>query len=1163
MARIDLVERAELIVGGESKTVLQISSTHGVDNPASSLNATIRHDQGGFTGTEAVAGRLGYRSYSSMGPIFGGAIDTDSIRWAQKSVSFTAVDQLRRLMEPTGIEDLSLVNTDPELPPTNERYAYGAFNKSDGQIVTELCALVGVTDVVIEDTGTLFATLAPSAASRWAVRLPSDQAPWALIEEIDTITGCVTFGGPDGRLWRVASSGLPAGFVARTFAEYADIGDGASRERGSSQQVINKVTVVGQSGIDGDGVPYAISASRTKISPYVPTPPGTREYTFQSDLIETEEIAGTCAEYLLAKKGRRTDTFTIPLVKGDATLRAGITVALDAPNTLEVTPTMLCRVVRVNHRFPPYKTTLTLEGSFGSEGTDPNQKPILSIGYTIVLNHLANGDTIAVVRLTSAGSVDPDGSIVLRTWTGDPTDPTPIGDGVEAVVVYNPLDADDPPTVTLTAQDDQGKVASATVPIIATPGNTYTRELWVADGTTLSHTVDEITWDEFDTPAVVIPEQAGDEYTLAAGADGTVNRVLADGTATAIPELTDTSALTISRDANGKETGVAWAGATDGRIGRSTDYGQTFVAVAPLPNGGRCNAIQESPYASGDVYAGGGHILYHSYGAGASWQPFYTNPDDTLLITRLASGIAASEGGDPADDRPVMWIAYTSAGAGGHAHRVVERGGTLEHTLPTGQGDPLDVVGLTISLDATRLFALDTGGDNGRAWVAPSLAGGDLTWRDNYDGVGVLGSPRHAIRDGIAPIVWGASAGAVWKTTDEGIGFYVIREVGAHMIGYGRLLLAVTPTAHGDLIWIGAVRNRAIGNVWVYTLADAGFSRAAHPITALGLVANQNVALLKADSGVLFSYGHSGEILGLGRGPSHADASWRSTDGGATWEALDTVSNVYAMAVGGGIAYAAGFKVLADGFQGSNLWRSDDDGATWALVDDIGVSATIVSMYNALAVDPNDGMRVAIKGVLHIGPNHDSGAGPGESFHLSEDGGATWAYTGYNAADQSNLARGEGLAFSPDGARLVWFSQDSTPHYARNGGLPTGSLSTATTALQDSDGIPFAHAPGVVYAYGASGVQASADGQLWTALYDTGRAPNSVAVDTRSFVPGDAENDWYALPGTNSSTTALARRAAAADAGNAWEDLTSLLSSAFPDLQFWAYREAAVRLEGA
>lgn len=866
MAHQRVYPRTELIVGGRFLVALESSNTHGYRNPSAGMTARVRPDAAGFTGAETIAIRRGYRSAASLRQRFGGTLNANSLRWAPQGVAFTGNGPLVRAQEATGIEDLALVPHGPDDRPTDERYAAAWIDATDGTIVAGLLALCGCPIGDIADTGTRFATLAPSVQSRYAVRLASDQPPWQLIEEIDRITGCRTFDGPDGRVYRIVASGLPSGSAARTYAQGADFkGEDASREF-SSAGVYNKVTVTGQSGILADGTPYSIVATRTKDSPYVPSPPGTREYTFHSDLIETEELAGAVAARLLADLGRRKESVALPLTKGDPNVAVGMTVAVVSA-ALGLTAATLLRVVEVQDRdgAAGYQTTLVLEGGAAAEGTDPNQAPIPAIAVEIELETDANGDPLAVVRFDSSGSMDPDGSIALREWDGDPVVPTPIGDGTTAVAVYSPLPDSPPPAVTLTVQDDLGKRASLTVAVVATADNAYTRELWLACGASLDYTEDQDTWVTYPVAAAVIAEQAGDEYQLAAGDDGAARRVLADGDATALGALSGVTAFFVSRDRKGAETGVAWAAASDGRVWRSVDKGLSWGAVAALPNGGRCNAIEESPYASGDVYAGGGNILYHSYDAGASWQPFYTHPNADYLITRIASGIAAGATDDPADDAPVLWLGF-SGPSGATEPRVVERGGALAHTLPTGAATPLDIVALTISLDAERLLLADPGDDGGRIWTAPTLTGGDLTPQPAYDAVKVeYGTPRHAIRDGRFPIAWGVSVDMAWKTTDEGGSFHPVRAiVGAgrsgRMVGYGRLRPAIAAqpglfyaSAAGEeralWLWNGTGNDDPPHNwqivafddsAWLPSITSGGGGSPAVPADALPVWANRD-----------------------------------------------------------------------------------------------------------------------------------------------------------------------------------------------------------------------------------------------------------------------------------------------------------------------------------
>lgn len=803
MARRDVYPRSELRVGGAVVTALQVQCTTGYRSPVATLTATVAPSVYGWRGDEAVRLALGYRA--GLTGRFGGKIKGNSLRWSPKGVSFRAVGPLSKTQKATGIEDPALAPTDPTLPPSTERWAYAAIDTTDGALVGDLLALCGIANASIADASVPFATLAPSLTSRYAVRLASDRAPYDLIKEIDVISGCQTFDGPDGRVTRIVASGLPSGSAARTFTEGVDFsGQNASRDW-SGDEVYNQITVIGQGLTDPEtGLSIPIKVTVSAPSPFVDDPPGTNEFVFQSDLIESYDVATALATRLLGEKNRRVELITLPLVTGDPSVWPGMTVAV-VSEALELDGSERCRVAEIQEsKSGPYKTTLILEMATAAQGTDPNQAPIVAIAYDLEFETTSDGDPIAVATFTSDGTRDPDGTIASLVWDGSPVVPTPIGDGSTAVAVYDPLPTDPPPTVTLTATDNLGRPASATVDVVATPANSFTRELWIAEGDKLAYTEDQAAYEEYAVNATTLPEQAGDEYTAAATAAGAAARVLADGAITALAALAAITALHVGRDRNGEETGIAWAGASDGRIWRSVDFGVSWVAVAALPNGGACRAIEESPYASGDVYAGGGNVLYHSYDAGASWQAFYTNPDATLTLTRFASGIAAGDPDDPGDDASLMWLGFASAGGTGSTGRVVERGGALGKALPGGDDEPLDVVGLTISLDARRIVVADT---LNRFWVADSATSGDLTplgeWAE-------LGDVRHIIRDGRYPIIWIASSTGTWKLVGEVGPPIRVRDEPAHMVAYGRLRRRI----------VGFTLRNAVGTGRVLYLGD-------------------------------------------------------------------------------------------------------------------------------------------------------------------------------------------------------------------------------------------------------------------------------------------------------------------------------------------------------
>ncbi len=1151
MAHTLVFPRAQLTVGGQSHTVFEAQATSGIRSPFATVSARVVPSGSAFRGDEAVRLDLGYLAAASVRSVGAGTLNQDTVKYGPQTVSFTAVGPLGRTQEPTGIEDASLANPDPTLPPTNERFAKGWVDTTDGAIVADILALYGITDVTIADSGTRFATLAPSPGSRYAVRLRSDEPGWTLIQELDKLTGYRTFDGPDGRVTRLPASGLPSGSPARTFTQGADFkGSDATRQR-SSDGVSNRVTVTGQSGILADGTPYAIGVTVDAPSPYVPTPPGYRETAIQSDLIETYDLASAIATRTLGEVNRRVETVTLPLARGDSGLYPGMTVAV-VSDALGLTAANLYRVVEAQHTYGAqgYQTTLTLQGGAASEGTDPNQAPLAAIDYALEIEGLANGDEVVIAALDGSGSHDPDGAIVAYAWSGTPVAPTPLGTGSAASAVYNPFPAT-PPTVTLTVTDDHGRTGSATRAITKAAGKAYTRDLWYCDGT-LHFSADQKTWRDYATAAIVIPEQAGDDYTLAASAAGVLARVLRDGTATAPSGPTGVTALTISRDRTGAETGVAWAAASDGRVWRSVDRGVSWAAVAALPNSGRCDAIEESPYSPGDLYAGGGNVLWHSYGAGASWEAFFTHPNPALIVARLASGVAA--GTDAGVGTPVGWIAYGGpVGAAGEAARVRERGGALAHPLPSGQATPFSGTALTISLDAARLFLADDG-DGGRVFTAVAGASGDLVPSTGYDRA-IVGTIRHAIRDGRFPIVWLATAKGVWKSADEGATFLNVKDApGATMVAYGALRAQVAPTvARGSLIM--SVQPNGAAPAQIVALTAAGWVSLASPHPCAGLAGEY---VLRASGATLFTYARTG----TGNDTStyqHGGTTnaFRSTDGGTTWTPL-TIGRVNHIAPGpGGVVYAGwrtGDNPRADQVK---LAKSLDNGATWAELFSWTTGEFIEGPIASLVVDPTDANRLYLHGRVA------GGSVNWPALIRSIDGGATFAATGIVPADYANLATGgHHVATRLGGAYLF---QDSSPFAAglRRLLTPAGGAVSEATAIAGVAASPwFARDAANDFHYGGGGVSRSTDeGATWTAVYDaarsaitTGDHANSFAI--HAFVPGDAANDWYVA---HDLGIVLARRPALAEPGTPWESADAALAAAFPAGNYRPYTEGMVR----
>lgn len=1140
---VTLYPQAELTVGGQRKTVLEAQATIGLRNPFASGSARVAHTEGGFLGTELVRLALGYRALASRRAVCAGTLREDSIRYAPKAVSFGFVGPLARTQEATGIADPAYTTVgDPTLPPEPDptTYALGWVNATDGQIVTDILALYGITDVNIAGSTHLFAALAPSVTSKYAVRLASDRPGWDLIAELDRLTGYRTFDGPDGRVTRLPVSALPGGVAARTLVEGRDFkGSGATRQK-SNDGVYNRVIVRGQGLVDPTtGIATPVQAERYADSPYVPTPPRYRLLTVESDLIESEEYAGEIAARLLGEANRRQETITLPLSYGDSAIYPGMTLGVVSA-ALDLGLGSLFRVVEVQHTIGGggYQTTVVLVGGATSEGIDPNARPVATIAYETEIEGLADGSVLIVAALDGSGSHDPDGAIVAHAWSGSPVAPTPIGDGRRAVAVYSPFPAT-PPTVTLTVTDDRGKTGTATRIIDRDAAPAYRRELWVAQGATTGYTEDGgATWADYPVPTVVLAERAGDAYQLGASATGTLARVLADGTATNPAGPVGVTALHVSRDRQGDATGVAWAAASDGKVWRSVDNGMSWGAVAALPNGGICHAIEESPYSPGDLYAGGGNTLWHSYDAGASWQAFYAHPDPAMILRRFASGVAAGATDDPADDQPVMWLGFS--GPAGASPRVVERAGSLTHALPTGEATPLDIVGLTISLDAERLILLDTGA-GGRAWTAPTGTGGDLARKVAYVPAN-LGEPRHVIRDGRFPVAWGASSLAVWKTTNEAESFYTVRDKPAHMVAYGRLI-ALAPLA-GDLLWVAATRdpnNGTLSGAVVNALTATGFVRRAAAAAFPLPDGATHIPLLQVAPGVLLACGAKRASSGEKPAPVGAANCLRSADGGATWAAIAIPYVAWVATDGNGGCYLLAWGT--DGTQagpGAGLYRSTDAGATWTFRSRFDGTSNSGPRAQHVIAHPTDPARVMVR--------QTTGANQGTAYHLSTDGGATFA-PAIAVYDYAAVSGGIVGAYSPDGVWVLTRNESPDPDaiVRSPAGGPAG---VAVLAGADGDLIDtFVARGGALVGHGLGGAWLSTDQGANFARILTSAATG--------FAPGDATSDWYAL-----TAGGIARHGpTGAPTPGGWAAIpAATLTAAFPDGVIGCAPQGALRM---
>lgn len=791
--------RAEVITNAIQRTLFSASAAFSMLAGIGTANAVIERSDGDVTPGDPLVVRLGLDG--TILTQFTGEADQDGVEYYPEQIEVAGVGPLSRARRRVNTVDLTWpgAEPDPDLP-TPEKLAYWAVGKTDIEHITALLELAGITEYDLEGTGEIVGDINP-------VTLPTGGNPWSLIQEIDRLTWYRTFDSPDGVVVRRPFSILPSAGAAMTLTQGVDLLSG-QRTR-TRQGMITNVHIVGTSYIGADDWPIVIEFATDN--------PETNEYgindvlEYQSELFETEAQAEAWAATAMGEYGILQEKYSFTLIKGIPGLRAGMTVNIVSDVFgLGAASRFLVESVRHYSDGKEYLTAIEVRGSADPSATSSNRKPVPVVVVTTIHREWIDGQWVDTVGLDARGSYDPDGpAIGAYTWSGDPVDPVPIGDGMTAVVTYVggiDVQTPNPPTVTLTVEDLMGAFATRTFPIVANvTAPIETRDLWVAVSSELLYSRDgNKTFETFAVAAVgCVREVSG--YQLAWDAGGDLYKVTPDGTPLLVLAGAGVACAWESYTADGNRfTGVCYAGANDGTVYRSIDDAVSWVAMNITPLPGAITTISESPYAEGQVQVTAADGLYESFDAGASFvlRKAYGNP--AMLATEFTAGFEKG------------LVGFTGTDTA-HSH-ILERADAITVTFPTGHAQSA-VRAMTVAASEQVFWVLATfEPGSGRSYQGDLLAGGELVEKA-YDGA--LGEPRDMIRDPLIDgLVYFVQDASVQKTLD---GFATTTEVLALTGGQVGRRLGIGPlrAALQSLSFFSTVGVEKVLNLWNGASNDA------------------------------------------------------------------------------------------------------------------------------------------------------------------------------------------------------------------------------------------------------------------------------------------------------------------------------------------------------
>lgn len=866
---------------------------HGTDQPVA--DATVR-----------IPGRPAWVNRKSKVEIIAGSGGSGTrTRFTGVIIGF------RRELFPRAIQlicrgPLSLLEQEPDADIDLGR---GGTGQTDVAMIAQVLDTCGVTTRFGRDLAGLDRLLGTVATDQFIWR--QGMSGLAMVQEIDKIgLGYRTYDDLGGIAKRRPIFTRPRAGAALTFTEGVDIFRASSNE--TFLEARNRVTANGAtSAVTGE----AFTDTVQQANPEIVSLTGYRTLHWSSPLIEKGATAAgagiACqevAEWQLGEHNlvRLEAQFTTP--RTDA-IWPGMTIRVDADQRLGYDVNYTVVGVGGSVEGGAFRQTIDCITGVNVPASAIVSPPEAMFALVIEREIILVGGVETVIYVVQATdlSVALNATISSRAWAGGGTPPT--GSAAVFTTRYTVLDGTQ--AITLTVTDSNGSTGTITRPLPASDSLTIRRRAFSLAGGGRAERYDSQLW-RTDPPSAGSVDATANGPAWGAGA---IVMLSTDELATSATEyqpfgagVTVTSLWMETDAAVGGETTVL-AGASDGRLAYTRDYGATWTVCPAAPAAApiiRCAVLRDNPGAFVALTAAG---YYFSGNSGTTW----------------AQELAAAAG-----------ETFRDLALGNTRNMVAMAGGRLLCDVATGTAQTFpvlapvvsDVVAVAPAINDDRCYCYDAAGRTFRTQAAGGttmIQGADLPtpaqaqprglWRDGdlidllYFAHGSAGAYKSldafATAGNYLPIrqpgVAGAPAGAVYRQIGLDGGLITPPVVTGRWFAFAR---------HGL-----AIRDAATGT-WSQRLPGVIYE-AQHLASPPG---SPDVLYLVA------KYDPAGNAAG--------QAVWsllRSADGGATWAVRTMPPNgVYMM----DCLRGSPDTVYAQNSGG--LYKSTDGAQTWALIRAMG-----------------------------------------------------------------------------------------------------------------------------------------------------------------------------------------------------------------------------------